>query len=90
MHPECLSDRDWREDNLDTLPQWHPCFYFVRPEVDDLAKQLSTLFSDYLVYMRQVTSDPSPDLITHIEDEALTYFGNLVLAEMGKIRQSIN
>jgi len=88
MHPECLSDHRWREDNLDTLPEWHPCFHLVQPDVIDLVKQLAKLFDRYLDYMKQVSSDSPDDLLNHIEEEALTYFGNAVLAETNKHRLS--
>ena len=90
MHPECLSDANWRENNLDTLPEWHPWFCFVYPETMELVKQLSDLFDRYFEVLRRNSDDPSGDLVTHIEDEVLTYFCNKVLIETNKHRFSVD
>ena len=87
MQYPCLNDMAWRDENVSTLNEWHPCFHSIHPELMQVVEQLNVLFTNYLDYMKRFDDEPVEDLITHIEEEALTYFCNAVLAELHKQRE---
>ena len=71
-----LSSADWRDANLKTLPEWHPAFYEVHPDLENLLTQFSGIMKRYKSILTETSDDPHDELQNHIEYEVSMWFND--------------
>jgi|GEM_PF-6314712 len=69
-----LNDADWRDANLKTLSEWHPAFYEVHPDLENLLTQFSEIMKRYKSILTETSDDPHDELQNHIEYEVSMWF----------------
>lgn len=66
-----MTDYDWRDRNLDSLPFWHFCFSQVLPESIELLYQYFSYSVKYReILLEQCSDEPQEYLLEHVKQEA--------------------
>ncbi len=68
-----LSDGRWRDENLDSLPQWHPCFFEIYPEFTELIALYKVAMERYKDILLTTCSEDRGDLYNHVNEEAVLW-----------------
>ena len=71
--PECLKDTQWRDSNIDTLPDWHPCLCDHASTIDGLVESFREFAECYRDYLLAQSSEPREDLHGHVMEEFTIY-----------------
>jgi hypothetical protein len=64
-----LSNPYWRDDNLDTLEEWHPYFGEVSEELRAILKRFSRAMAVYSRILLKGSDEPQDDLLRHLDEE---------------------
>ncbi|WP_346289940.1 hypothetical protein [Sphaerothrix gracilis] len=80
-----LTDVEWRNKNLATLPSWHPHFRMVAKEADQLLCMFTLLMSRYTRMLTAMSSEPLEQLKNHIDYEVVDYMGERMQAIVDEV-----
>lgn len=69
-----LNDMKWRDEHIDSLHDWHPCFKDFRLPADMLLATFTAFIEDYIAFCNLHSADSDAENWNHITHEALLYF----------------
>lgn len=75
MHVD-LQSNEWRDANLDTLPQWHPCLKEFAADLDALDNAFREFATRYRDFLLRECDGPVDGIIGHVSEEMSLYLYN--------------
>ena len=71
-----LTGLEWRDANVDTLPQWHPDFAQFATQAQNVLDGFRSFSKDYKEHLLRESSDSPSELKEHVLQEVITYLAN--------------
>ncbi len=85
-----LSNRSWRDENLDTLETWHPAFFEVHPECESIVQSFQAVMERYRDILLDTCNDSPDNLQNHVHEEVIMWMTNKLQSTVQDVWKTID